>query len=180
MDLQSLSCHSTDKMSLLHQLIIASLAAFVAAQCPGDFFESGGRCYSVIDAPGVNMTWDECRTACQAKDGAELSTDLATFETAEELEVFAITWLEESQNYPKDPNMWIGAEKVDGNWQTIDGVPVTHQNVMWQESHPHDMGAKVFLQDITIANGINSFGRLYYHCSMGLYEHHSRCLCRAK
>lgn len=63
-----------------------------AAQCPADFFESGGRCYSVIDQ--VHMTWDECRAACQALDGGVLSTDLATFETAEELETFSITWLD--------------------------------------------------------------------------------------
>nr|ADH53777.1 C-type lectin receptor protein [Eriocheir sinensis] len=167
-------------MSLLHQLIFVSLAAFAAAQCPGDFFVSNGNCFSVIDMPGVNMTWDECRLACKAKDGGELNSDLATFDTAEELEAFSITWLDESQNYNPDPNMWIGVEKIDGNWETIEGNPVSFQNPMWQEGHPHEMGERVFLQDITLANGINSFGRLCFHCSMGIYEHHSRCLCRAK
>lgn len=76
--------------------------------------------------------------------------------------------------------MWIGVQKVDGNWQSVDGTPVTLQNMMWHEGHPHDMSVNVFLMDITMVTGVNSFGRLYYSCSMGIYEHHSRCLCRAK
>ncbi|KAG0715832.1 hypothetical protein GWK47_011034 [Chionoecetes opilio] len=168
-------------MSLLHQVIVASLAAFVAAQCPMDFFESGGRCYSVIDKPGVNMTWEECRGFCVLKgEGGEMATDLATFDNAEQLEAFSITWLDISQTIPEHPYMWIGAHKMDGEWMTLDGTKITLQNLMWHVGHPHDMGINVFLEDISKTTGDNSYGRLYYSCTMGMHEHHSRCLCGAK
>lgn len=166
-------------MSLLHKVIIASLAAFVAAQCPTDFFESGGRCFSVIDKPGVNMTWEECRGFCQLLSEGEFTSDLAYFDTTEELEVFSTTWLDVSQTVPDHPYMWIGVHKMDGNWQTLDGSPITLQNLMWHTGHPHDMGINAFLEDISKTTGIDSYGRLYMSCSMGVYEHHSRCLCRA-
>ena len=65
-----------------------------AANCPPNFFESGGLCFSVIDKPGVNMTWDECRGLCEKEAEGEWKADLAVFDNAEELETFSITWLE--------------------------------------------------------------------------------------
>ncbi|KAK8401187.1 hypothetical protein O3P69_002745 [Scylla paramamosain] len=166
-------------MSLLQQIIIASLAAFVAAQCPSNFFESGGHCFSVIDKPGVNMTWEECRGLCELEGEGEWKVDLAVFDNAEQLEAFSITWLEISNTLPEHPYMWIGVHKVDGQWVSLDGTHITHQNLMWHVGHPHDMGINTFLEDITRTTGENSYGRLYMSCSMGVHEHHSRCLCEA-
>ena len=75
--------------------------------------------------------------------------------------------------------MWIGVHKMDAQWVTLDGTHITLQNLMWHVGHPHDMGTNAFLEDITRTTGENSYGRLYMSCSMGVHEHHSRCLCEA-
>ncbi|XP_045123584.1 uncharacterized protein LOC123511620, partial [Portunus trituberculatus] len=151
-----------------------------AANCPPKFSESGGLCLSVIDKPRVNMTWEECRGLCEKEAEGEWKADLAVFGNAEELEAFSITWLEISNTLPDHPYMWIGVHKMDGQWVTLDGTHITLQNLMWHVGHPHDMGTNAFLEDITRTTGENSYGRLYMSCSMGVHEHHSRCLCEAK
>ena len=51
------------------------------------------------------MTWEECRPLCEAEAEGEWKADLAVFDTAEELEEFSITWLEECEccEYFSDP-----------------------------------------------------------------------------
>lgn len=68
------------------------------AQCPELFFPSGTGCFTVVDDPGRNMTWDECRQECQARGSVDLLVDLATFQKAEELETFSQTWMEISRS----------------------------------------------------------------------------------
>ncbi|XP_045123239.1 uncharacterized protein LOC123511434 isoform X1 [Portunus trituberculatus] len=164
-------------MSLLQQIIIASLAAFVAAQCPSNFFESGGHCFSVIDKPGVNMTWEECRGLCELEGEGEWKADLAVFDNAEQLEAFSITWLEISNEYSDHPYMWIGVHKMDGHWVTLDGTHITEQNLMWHVGFPHESGAHTFLEDVTKTTGINSYERLYMSSTIvSEHEHNSSCL----
>ncbi|KAK8372463.1 hypothetical protein O3P69_012544 [Scylla paramamosain] len=167
-------------MSLLQQVIIASLAVFVAAQCPSDFFESEGLCFNVIDKPGQNLTWEECRILCEIEDEGEWKSDLAVFDNAEELEAFSITWLEISNTLPEHPYMWMGVHKKDEHWFTLDGTHITHQNLMWRVGYPHETGTHAFLEDITKTTGENSYGRLYMRTTiLGEHEHNSRCLCEA-
>ncbi|XP_045621121.1 C-type lectin domain family 4 member D [Procambarus clarkii] len=167
-------------MSLLTQVILASALALAASQCPSEFFEAGTNCYAVIDEPGSNITWSECRTLCQGLAFDAWSVDLATFDNAEQLEAFSIAWLTETANYDPYPYMWIGVSKVDGAWQSLDGTPLSLQSNMWGQGHPHEMGMTAFLDDVTMANDEESYGRQYFHCSMGMYEYHRRCLCRAQ
>ncbi|XP_071538982.1 uncharacterized protein [Panulirus ornatus] len=166
-------------MSLLARLVLATVVASVAAQCPTGFFEAGGGCFGVIDQQGVDLTWDDCRKLCQDLSTSEFHVDLATFDDAEQLEAFSTAWLVIGATYDPDPYMWIGVEKVGEEWQTVDGRSVSLQTNMWLVGHPHDMGTAVFLSDVTLDTGENSYGRQYFHCSMGIFEHHSRCLCRA-
>ncbi|XP_045123233.1 uncharacterized protein LOC123511427 [Portunus trituberculatus] len=167
-------------MSLLQQIIIASLAAFMAAACPPNFFESEGLCFNVIDKPGEDMTWEECRGLCEKEAEGEWKADLAVFDNAEELEEFSITWLEISNEYSDHPYMWIGVHKMDGHWVTLDGTHITEQNLMWHVGYPHESGAHAFLEDVTETTGINSYGRLYMSSTIvGEHEHNSRCLCEA-
>lgn len=63
-----------------------------AGQCPTDFFQSGSGCFGIVDQPGVNMTWDECRTSCQAYSSAEWAVDLASFDDCADMETFSQTW----------------------------------------------------------------------------------------
>ncbi|KAK3884560.1 hypothetical protein Pcinc_011184 [Petrolisthes cinctipes] len=169
-------------MSILGRLIVAAvvLVATAAAQCPTDFFQSGTGCFGIIDLPGVNMTWQECRDDCQAISSAEWTVDLASFDDCDDLETFSQTWREVGGSYPTHPYMWMGVHKVNDNWQTVEGQPISLQNPMWEIGHPHTMGVAVFLDDIEISQGLSTHGRLYWHCSMGTFEHHSRCLCRAR
>ncbi|TOF85800.1 hypothetical protein CGJ15_25565, partial [Vibrio parahaemolyticus] len=164
-------------MSLLAQVILASAVALAASQCPDEFFEAGSGCYAVIDEPGQNITWSQCRSLCQELNA---DSDLATFDNAEQLAAFSLAWLTEGASYEDYPYMWIGVSKVDGEWQSLDGKPVSLQSDMWGEGHPHEMGTSAFLIDVTMANGIESYGRQYYHCSMGTFEFHRRCLCRSQ
>ncbi|KAG7173984.1 uncharacterized protein LOC121859860 [Homarus americanus] len=167
-------------MSLLTQVILATVVAFVGAQCPSDFFEAGGGCFAVIDQPGTNLTWDGCRKLCQDLTTTEWGVDLATFDDAEQLEAFSFTWLTAGAAYDPYPYMWIGVSKVDGEWEMLGGKPVSLQSNMWLPGHPHEMGTVVFLDDITLESGEESYGRQYFHCSMGSIAHRERCLCRAQ
>ncbi|MPC46223.1 hypothetical protein E2C01_039937 [Portunus trituberculatus] len=147
------------------------------AQCPSNFFESEGLCFNVIDRPGENMTWAECRILCEVEGEGQWKSDLAVFDNAEELEAFSITWLEISNEYVDHPYMWIGVHKKDGHWVTLDGTHITHQNLMWHMGYPHETGIHAFLEDITDTTGVNSYGRLYMSSTiLGEHEHNSRCL----
>lgn len=73
-------------------LIIINISHMAAAQCPADFFQSGSGCFGIVDQPGLNMTWDECRSYCQAYSSAEWTVDLASFDDCYDLETFCQTW----------------------------------------------------------------------------------------
>ncbi|XP_068231944.1 C-type lectin 1-like [Palaemon carinicauda] len=163
-----------------HVLLIGLFSIVVSGlECPPEYFEAGNGCFAVFDQPSpaqTDLTWDEARALCQAQEYPGWSCDLATFDGTEQLEAVSEVW-----SFLSDgayPYMWVGISRHSGKWQYVDGRPISLTSNIWRESHPHDMNMHVYLDDVSLSTGVDSYGRLYASCTMG--EVMRRYMCRAK
>ncbi|KAK7065303.1 hypothetical protein SK128_017125 [Halocaridina rubra] len=162
--------------SILASILLVTLAN--AISCPADFFEAGNGCFAVYDQPSAGATdlqWPEARTLCQGLAEPGWDVDLATFDNTEQLEAVSAAWAAISDGIY--PYMWIGITRHSGEWQYIDGRTIPMTSNIWQEGHPHDMNMHVYLNDVTLATGQNSWGRLYAACTSA--DMLRRYMCRA-
>ncbi|XP_071538981.1 uncharacterized protein [Panulirus ornatus] len=169
---------SSPVVFLLPLLLVAVRAG---AECPTGFFSALDGCFLVGEQEGggpTNLGWQAARDRCTALFRGGWTIDLATFDSVAQLESVSQSWAVIGGSFDYEyPYMWVGIHKVGDQFLGVDGKSVSSSSYIWQVAHPRLENQFVYLDDVTLSTGQNSFGRLYAVSSPSTVVR--RYMCRA-